>query len=61
MPDKNVIKGQLKRAEGQIQKAVGDLTDNPKLKAKGTVNKLSGSVQESVGHLKDAARSANKP
>ena len=60
MPDKDVIKGQLKNAEGHVQKAVGDLTDNPKLRAKGTVNKLAGSAQETVGHLKDAARAANK-
>ena len=60
MPDKDVIKGQLKNAEGHVQKAVGDLTDNPKLQAEGTVNKLAGSAQETVGHLKDAARSANK-
>lgn len=61
MPDKDVVKGQLKHAEGHVQKAAGDLTDNPKLKAEGEAKKLAGSAQETVGHLKDAVRSANKP
>ena len=61
MPDKDVIKGQLKHAEGHVQKAMGDLTDNPKLQAEGTVNKMAGKAQEAAGHLKDAVRSATKP
>ena len=58
MPDKDVLKGKIKHAEGHVQTAVGDLTDNPKLQAKGTFNKIAGKAQETVGHLKDAVQSA---
>jgi uncharacterized protein YjbJ (UPF0337 family) len=61
MPSKDTIKGQLLRAEGHVQKAIGDLTDNPKLQAEGTANKIAGKAQETAGHLKDAVRSATKP
>jgi uncharacterized protein YjbJ (UPF0337 family) len=58
MPDKDVIEGQIKHAEGRVQKAYGDLTDDPKQKAKGEIKKKEGKVQETVGHLKEAVRSA---
>ena len=60
MPDKNVIKGKIKHAEGEVQKALGDMTDNPKLQAEGIANKIAGAAQETIGHLKDAARSATQ-
>jgi uncharacterized protein YjbJ (UPF0337 family) len=58
MPDKDVIKGQIKHAEGHVQKAYGDLTDDPAQKTKGDVKKAQGKAEDAVGHLKDAARSA---
>ena len=58
MPDKNVIEGKLKHAEGHAQEAFGDLTDDPNQKAAGKIKKSEGKVQETVGHIKDAARSA---
>ena len=58
MPDKNVIEGKMKHAEGHLEEALGDLIDDPKLKAEGISKKRIGKEQETVGHLKDAARSA---
>ena len=58
MPDKDVIKGKMKHAEGHVQKAVGELTDDPKQKAEGQAKKVAGKAQETIGHLKDAAKSA---
>jgi uncharacterized protein YjbJ (UPF0337 family) len=58
MPDKNVIEGQIKNIEGHVEEVVGDLVDNPRLKAEGIAKQIQGKAQETVGHLKDAGRSA---
>ena len=58
MPDKNVIDGKIKQAEGVVQETVGELTHNDKLKAQGLANKAAGKAQETVGHLRDAVQSA---
>jgi len=58
MPNKDVIEGQLKHAEGHALEVVGDLTDNPKLQAEGECKKREGKAQETVGHLKEAVVSA---
>ncbi|HEY3330210.1 MAG TPA: CsbD family protein [Capsulimonadaceae bacterium] len=59
MPDKDVIKGKAKHAEGHMQAAFGDMTNNPDQKAKGQVKKVQGKAQEATGHLKDAFRAAS--
>ena len=58
MPDKNVIDGFIKNAEGRLEEAVGALTNNPEQKAEGQAKQVAGKAQETVGHLKDAAKSA---
>jgi uncharacterized protein YjbJ (UPF0337 family) len=58
MPDKDVIKGQIKHVEGHVEEAIGDLTDDPKRKAQGQAKMREGKRQETAGHLKDAIRSA---
>ena len=60
MPDENVVKGKLKNAEGRIQEAWGDLTDNSDDKATGQEKQKEGKLLESTGHLKDAAKAASE-
>ena len=59
MPDKNVVNGKLKNAEGRAQEAFGALTENPDDKAEGQAKQVVGKAQETVGHLKDAVKSAS--
>ncbi len=44
--------GTAKKAAGTIKKAMGQATDNPKLKAKGRAQEGEGKVQNKVGDVK---------
>lgn len=46
------VEGKLHEVKGKIKEAVGNLTDNPKLKAEGTVEKTAGIIQGKVGQVK---------
>lgn len=49
---KDKVAGKFHEVKGALKEAVGDLTDNPKLKAEGIVEKTAGKVQEKVGQVK---------
>ncbi len=49
---KDKVKGHLNEAIGKAKRAVGDATDNPKLKAQGDVQEAKGDVQKAVGNYK---------
>jgi uncharacterized protein YjbJ (UPF0337 family) len=60
--DSDRIKGKIKQAEGRVQDAVGDLTDNPSDDIKGKAKQAEGKAQEAWGKSKDAMRrELNKP
>jgi len=44
--------GEIDKAKGRIKKAVGELTDNDKMKTEGTIDKISGSVKSGVDKVK---------
>jgi len=44
--------GTFHEVKGAVKEMVGNITDNPKLKAKGTVEKLAGKAQEKLGQVK---------
>lgn len=51
MLNKNERDGKIEQVKGRVQQAVGDLTDNPKLKAEGKLHVAAGKVQEVVGNI----------
>jgi uncharacterized protein YjbJ (UPF0337 family) len=59
--DKDRVKGAIKKAEGRIQKAGGDLTGSNEQKLKGTIKEAEGAAQENIGKAKDTIRKANQP
>jgi len=44
--------GEIDKVKGRVKKAVGELTDNEKLKREGTVDKIAGSVKSGVDKVK---------
>lgn len=44
--------GIFHKAKGRVKEVVGELSDNPKLKAEGTTEKTAGKVQEKIGQIK---------
>lgn len=54
------IKGAANELVGKGKQAVGNATDNDKLKAEGTAQELKGEAQKKVGDVKDAADKATK-
>ena len=58
--DKDRVKGAIKKTEGRIQMATGDLTGNDSQKVKGQIKEAKGKVQETIGKAKDEVRKANR-
>lgn len=58
MSDKDVIEGKLKQAEGKVQDAWGDLTNNPEQDIKGKAKQVEGKVQEAYGRTDNAVKDA---
>jgi len=56
MTDKNVIKGNLKEAEGKIQSTIGKATGSTEDRIAGAAKQAVGKVQAGVGHAKDAEK-----
>jgi uncharacterized protein YjbJ (UPF0337 family) len=52
--DKQHLKGEAKKAEGNIKQGVGKLTGNKKLQAEGKLDEAEGEVRKTVGDVKDA-------
>jgi uncharacterized protein YjbJ (UPF0337 family) len=44
--------GNLHKVKGEIKKIVGELINNPHLKAEDNVEKIEGKAQEKVGKIK---------
>nr|WP_314490699.1 CsbD family protein [uncultured Pseudomonas sp.] len=55
------IKGAANEVVGKGKQAVGNATDNDKLKAEGTAQEVKGKGQKVVGDVKDAADDVKKP
>ncbi len=60
MANEDVIKGELKQAEGKAQDAVGDVTGNTADDVAGKVKQAEGKVQELFGKAKEAIHDATK-
>lgn len=54
--DKDRLKGMGSKIKGEVKKAAGEITDDEKLKAEGQTDKAKGKAQSTVGGVKDAAR-----
>lgn len=54
--DKEHLKGEAKKAEGQIKEAAGKLTGNEKLEAEGKLKQAEGEVRKGIGDAKDALK-----
>ncbi len=52
--DKEHLKGEAKKAEGNIKQGVGKLTGNKKLQAEGKLDEAEGEVRKTAGDVKDA-------
>ncbi len=50
--------GKIDEIKGKVKKAIGELTDNDKLKAEGTVDKAAGKIKTGVGNLVDGVKDA---
>jgi uncharacterized protein YjbJ (UPF0337 family) len=48
-------------AKGRLKKAVGELTDNEKLKREGSIDKAAGKTKESIDKVKDALKGKDRP
>jgi uncharacterized protein YjbJ (UPF0337 family) len=49
---KDKVKGSFHEAKGKVKEMAGEITDNPKLKAKGKAEKIAGKAQEKIGQVK---------
>ncbi len=49
---KDKVKGTFHQAKGKVREMAGEITDNPKLKAKGKAEKIAGKAQEKMGQVK---------
>lgn len=47
------MSGEADKTKGRIKEAVGDLTDDDKLKREGKVDQAAGKVKEKVDDVKD--------
>lgn len=56
--DKDRLKGMGNKIKGDVKKAAGEVTGDASLEAEGHKDKAKGTVQEGVGKAKDAARDA---
>ena len=60
MPDKDVIQGELKQAEGKVQSTAGHVVNSKEDEAAGAVKQVEGKIQEGIGHIKEAIHDATK-
>ena len=49
---KDEVKGTFHEAKGKVKEMGGEITDNPKLKAKGKAEKIADKAQEKIGQVK---------
>ena len=60
MTNEDIIKGELKQAEGKAQDAVGDVTGNTNDDVAGKAKQVEGKAQELFGRAKEAVHDATK-
>ncbi len=48
--------GKSDKAKGRVEKAVGDLTDDPTMRRRGQSDEAAGNIKETVGRGIDKAR-----
>ncbi len=60
MPNEDVVKGELKQAEGKAQDAMGDVTGNTDDDVAGKAKQVEGKAQELFGKAKEAVHDATK-
>jgi uncharacterized protein YjbJ (UPF0337 family) len=48
---KDLIEGNLHEVKGKVKEKVGQVTNNPTLRAKGRVENLAGKIQKKVGQI----------
>ena len=48
------IKGHANEAIGKVKRAVGDATDNPRLRVEGDIQEAKGDLQKAKGAVKGA-------
>jgi uncharacterized protein YjbJ (UPF0337 family) len=58
MWNKNERDGKIDQAKGKVKQAVGDLTDNAKLKTEGKVDVAVGKVKTAVGQAQKTVGAA---
>jgi len=49
---KDQVEGKLHKVKGEVKETVGELINNPHLKAEGNIEKKEGKAQEKVGKIK---------
>ncbi|AFV23979.1 hypothetical protein Mpsy_1772 [Methanolobus psychrophilus R15] len=49
---KDKVEGNIQKIKGEVKESVGELINDPSLKAEGTVEKTEGEAQEKVGQIK---------
>jgi uncharacterized protein YjbJ (UPF0337 family) len=52
MWNKDEREGKIDQARGKMKQAVGDLTNDDRLKAEGQKDEISGDVQEALGQIR---------
>jgi uncharacterized protein YjbJ (UPF0337 family) len=51
---KDLIEGNLHEVKGKVKEKVGQVTNNPTLRAKGKVEDMAGKIQKKVGQIEKA-------
>jgi uncharacterized protein YjbJ (UPF0337 family) len=52
----DTVKGEAEKLGGKLKEAVGNVTNNDKLKTEGQAEQIKGGARKGVGQAKDAAR-----
>jgi uncharacterized protein YjbJ (UPF0337 family) len=50
---RNTMSGKADRLKGRLKQAVGDLTDNARLRRRGKMDEAGGNVKDAVDKVKD--------
>jgi len=56
--NKDTVKGEVEKLGGKLKEAVGNVTNNDKLKTQGQAEQVKGGARKAVGQVKDAASDA---
>lgn len=58
MANKDEIKGKGEELLGKAKKGVGDLANDPNMRAEGEADEMKGKTRQSVGHVKEGVKGA---